>query len=54
MIDTPTLTGVYTVAPPPANISDANPRDPERAVEAWIWIEQELANSGMKSKWNKI
>ena len=46
MIDTPTLSGVYT-AGHPQKPEDAIPRDPELAEKAWKWIEEELQNSGL-------
>lgn len=44
MIDTPTLTGVYT-GQVPDSPDGANPSDPVLAEKAWKWIEAELNNS---------
>ena len=49
MIDTPTLTGVYSGLPP-QSIDEAIPRDTMLAKKAWIWIEEELKKSGKKFK----
>ena len=40
MIDTPTLTGIYTYLP--TSKEDVTPRDRDLAEKAWIWIEDEL------------
>jgi len=45
MLDTPTLTGLYTYYPP-TTLEEAIPRDPVLAEKAWKWIEMELADSG--------
>jgi len=46
MVDTPTLTGVYT-GDVPDSPDGANPRDPVLAEKAWVWIEEELAKSAI-------